>query len=277
MGFDTRLSNVFVLLEGSARLYKMTREYLPQIPKRVFDELWDNRFWPFIFKPLIKQAETGKLPPTGPWVSTEIGRVETVQKGEQKERNIMRAFTSNPIVKTLKGMAWGRGGTEDSPGKPEIIKVRPSDFSKQTQEYFMRRNFGNIEIKVRDDWRRTFLQRKIAWSAIPGHNKPVILAETDDGLELLEGWHRAMATLLLGLLLSLEAKFPRYPKFTIVKAVLLSPMAAEQLLKAYEAGLIPGINKQSLEKVESYGDWDFDDWKDVPLLAYVGRTSRVAV
>lgn len=274
MDFDNKLTSAFVLNEGSARLYKMAREHLSHLPKRVFDELWDNSFWPTMFQPWIRQAKTGSLPTTGPWVSTD--QPERAFP-EQQDRSIMQAFKGSPAVKHLKSISWGKGGTEERPGKPEIVKVNPNDFTDETQDYFKRRNFGNTEIAIREDWRRTLLQRKIAWSAVPGINKPIIVLETDDGFELLEGWHRTMAILLIGLANSLQNEFPQLNRIAIVKAVLVSPAAAKQLLTAYVAGLIPSINRQALEKVEPYADWDFDDWDLVPLTAYVGRESRVAV
>ena len=90
--------------------------------------------------------------------------------------------------------------------KPEILKnkwgkegVTPADFDEKTQWYFIDRRFGFREEKqIRNDKQRTDTQRQLATYKPEGKNEPVIVRQTNNGIQLLEGWHRTMSLLLRG-------------------------------------------------------------------------------
>lgn len=121
-------------------------------------------------------------------------------------------------------------------GEPEILKLNPADFDYKTQDYFIDRRFGFREEKqIRDDMGRTQFQRQFAVYNVLGQgtNEPIIMRQTPQGYQLLEGWHRAMAMLLVG-----------------------CPPDQFNLLKT--AG-------------GYYEDFNFAKWKKVPIKAYVAR------
>jgi hypothetical protein len=75
----------------------------------------------------------------------------------------------------------------------EVRKVSVFHFCSETQRRMRERKFGlENPYKIPNDSERMETQRK---SAVPGNNEPIIVFETPDGLELLEGWHRTMALL----------------------------------------------------------------------------------
>lgn len=82
--------------------------------------------------------------------------------------------------------------------KLKILNVNPLDFTDETVDWFIERNFGeNPEPSIPDDKKRTRLQRKFARS--DGRNEPIVVIKRKDGkYELIEGWHRTMAILRLG-------------------------------------------------------------------------------
>ena len=61
----------------------------------------------------------------------------------------------------------------------------------------IKRGIGEIPYDVPKDEMRTKLQKDIAIKDY-GKNEPVIMTEMEDGYQLYEGWHRAMAILSLG-------------------------------------------------------------------------------
>jgi len=80
----------------------------------------------------------------------------------------------------------------------KIIKVNPEDFTDNTVNAFLERNFGEIDAYlVANDKERMDIQRKLATTT--GKNEPIIVIKHKNGkYELVEGWHRVMSTLKLG-------------------------------------------------------------------------------
>lgn len=86
----------------------------------------------------------------------------------------------------------------NSDWKLEVLTVNPEDFDNNTVNTFLERGFGEINaLDVPDDEARMELQKKLAGGK--GMNEPVVVVRKEDGkYQLIEGWHRTMATLLLG-------------------------------------------------------------------------------
>lgn len=81
----------------------------------------------------------------------------------------------------------------------KIITVNISDFNTDTQKLIKKRKMGNAEISnVPKDLERMKTQKELSIEREGGLNEPVILLETEDGYDLLEGWHRTMNILSLG-------------------------------------------------------------------------------
>lgn len=82
--------------------------------------------------------------------------------------------------------------------KLRIIEVNPEDFTDNTVNAFLERNFGEIDAyMVANDKERMDTQRKLATTT--GKNEPIIVIKHKDGkYEMVEGWHRVMSTLKLG-------------------------------------------------------------------------------
>lgn len=82
--------------------------------------------------------------------------------------------------------------------KKEIVEVNFNDFNKNTQDFMSERKMGNlISSKIPNDEKRNELQKLLAIKNY-GNNEPVIMIKSDDGYELLEGWHRTMSILNIG-------------------------------------------------------------------------------
>ena len=84
------------------------------------------------------------------------------------------------------------------PWKLRIIEVNPEDFTENTINAFIEREFGNIDAyMVLNDKERMEVQRELATST--GKNEPIIVIKHENGkYELVEGWHRTMSALKLG-------------------------------------------------------------------------------
>jgi len=82
--------------------------------------------------------------------------------------------------------------------KLKVIEVNPEDFTDNTVNAFLERNFGEIDAyMVQNDKERMDVQRKLATPT--GKNEPIIVIKHKDGkYEMVEGWHRVMSTLKLG-------------------------------------------------------------------------------
>ena len=82
--------------------------------------------------------------------------------------------------------------------KLRIIEVNPEDFTENTINAFIERNFGDVDAyMVKNDKERMDVQRKLATPT--GKNEPIIVIKHKDGkYEMVEGWHRVMSTLKLG-------------------------------------------------------------------------------
>jgi hypothetical protein len=78
----------------------------------------------------------------------------------------------------------------------EVLNLSLLDFNPDTQRRILERQFGDVEFAGTDrDLERMALQREVARKVKPGDNEPIIVCETMDGWELVEGWHRTMARL----------------------------------------------------------------------------------
>jgi hypothetical protein len=82
--------------------------------------------------------------------------------------------------------------------KLSILNVNPMDFTDETLDWMIQRNFGDtVDYNIPKDKERTEYQRKIARA--DGRNEPIIVIKTKDGkYDLIEGWHRTMSILKLG-------------------------------------------------------------------------------
>lgn len=126
---------------------------------------------------------------------------------------ILKEFTSNVLCgddesyKTIMGQYHGDPipflskqiyNYLNSDWKLRIIEVNPEDFTENTINAFIERNFGEIDAyMVKDDKKRMDIQRKLATST--GKNEPIIVIKHKDGkYEMVEGWHRVMSALKLG-------------------------------------------------------------------------------
>ncbi len=109
-------------------------------------------------------------------------------------KEIIQRFNGDP--KPFLGSYWHDFFNAD--WKLEILNVNPEDFNERTINAFLDRSFGDVDAYlVPDDEERTKIQRQKAKSN--AMNEPVIIAKNKDGkYELIEGWHRTMAALLLG-------------------------------------------------------------------------------
>tara|TARA_Y100000389_G_scaffold204969_1_gene261394 strand:+ start:2554 stop:3135 length:582 start_codon:yes stop_codon:yes gene_type:complete len=84
--------------------------------------------------------------------------------------------------------------------KKKVISVNINDFTRSSQESMKSRGMGTVHMDhVPDDEKRTELQKELAAKYKGGKNEPVILIKTGGGYELLEGWHRTMSILSLGM------------------------------------------------------------------------------
>jgi hypothetical protein len=84
------------------------------------------------------------------------------------------------------------------PWKLQIIQVNPEDFTENTINAFIEREFGDVDAYlVHNDKERMDIQRKLATST--GKNEPIIVIKHKNGkYEMVEGWHRTMSALKLG-------------------------------------------------------------------------------
>jgi len=82
--------------------------------------------------------------------------------------------------------------------KKQVVEVNISDFTKNTQDFMKEREIGNLNITdIPDDEKRNKLHKNL-YIKNYGNNEPVIILDTPEGYELLEGWHRTMSILNLG-------------------------------------------------------------------------------
>lgn len=109
-------------------------------------------------------------------------------------KQIMTQFWGDPVMYI--GDYWKR--YLRGPWKLQIIEVNPMDFTDRTVRAFIQREFGEVDAyQVKDDKQRMDTQKKLATKG--GSNEPIIVEKTKNGkYDLIEGWHRTMATLLLG-------------------------------------------------------------------------------
>lgn len=76
-----------------------------------------------------------------------------------------------------------------------VLTLRLADFTEETQSIMVQREFGNVQWRgISRDVERTGEQaERLKDMTKPGMNEPVILVKTNEGYDLLEGWHRTMA------------------------------------------------------------------------------------
>lgn len=126
---------------------------------------------------------------------------------------ILREFTNNTLCgdkgtfKTIMNQFYGDPipfigkmtyNYLKGPWKLQIIQVNPEDFTENTINAFIEREFGDIDAyMVLNDKERMEIQRELATST--GKNEPIIVIKDENGkYELIEGWHRTMSALKLG-------------------------------------------------------------------------------
>ena len=109
-------------------------------------------------------------------------------------RTIMRQYHGNPIF-FLSEMTYNY---LKGPWKLQIIRVNPEDFTENTINAFIEREFGDVDsYLVKNDKERMDIQRELATST--AKNEPIIVIKHENGkYELIEGWHRTMSALKLG-------------------------------------------------------------------------------
>lgn len=97
----------------------------------------------------------------------------------------------------LKNIQWTQSQILSSSfGRPGVT---PNNFTERTKTYFLHRRFGFREEKqIRNDSERMNVQNRLMKTRPEGTNEPVIVIQTPQGYELLEGWHRMMNYLLRG-------------------------------------------------------------------------------
>jgi hypothetical protein len=106
---------------------------------------------------------------------------------------VLKQYNGDPLPSM--GNYWHK--FLNGPWKLEILNVNPEDFSETTIKAFLERDFGNINAYlVPNDEERTMKQREVV--KINAMNEPIIVVKKDKKYELIEGWHRTMAALLLG-------------------------------------------------------------------------------
>lgn len=104
-------------------------------------------------------------------------------------------YKHNGDTKSMLGSYWI--DFLESDWKLKILNVNPEDFNEKTINAFLERDFGNINsYLVPDDLERTKIQKRLAKN--DGMNEPIIVIKKNGKYEVIEGWHRTMAILLLG-------------------------------------------------------------------------------
>jgi hypothetical protein len=117
----------------------------------------------------------------------------TFMKSPQNMKEVIKKYDGDPVP--FLGNYWH--DFFNSSWKLEILNVNPEDFSDTTVNGFLDRAFGDEDAYlVPDDKERTKIQRQKAKN--DATNEPVIVVKKDGKYELIEGWHRTMAALLLG-------------------------------------------------------------------------------
>lgn len=134
-----------------------------------------------------------EFPNTPEYVLNEF--VVNVLCGDKESfRTIMSQYHGDPIP-FLSKMIYNYLGSD---WKLKVIEVNPEDFTDNTVNAFIERNFGEIDAyMVPNDKERMEIQRKLA--SPTGKNEPIIVIKHKDGkYEMVEGWHRVMSALKLG-------------------------------------------------------------------------------
>ena len=113
---------------------------------------------------------------------------------DESFRTIMGQYHGDPIPFLSKKIYDYLNGN----WKLKVIEVNPEDFTDNTVNAFLERNFGEVDAyMVQNDKERMDVQRKLATPT--GKNEPIIVIKHKDGkYEMVEGWHRVMSTLKLG-------------------------------------------------------------------------------
>jgi hypothetical protein len=117
-----------------------------------------------------------------------------IVKNSRYTMNPVRVLTSNwhsepeseELVELLNGK-WER----------KILNVTFADFSLETQQMFLDREFGHLNPHdvPRDKERLEYQLKNLK---ADGLNEPIVVAESSTGYDLYEGFHRTMALLQLG-------------------------------------------------------------------------------
>jgi len=164
--------------KGLKRLFD--KEY-PDLPKYVKNDLYNNRV-AYTMRRLTND-DSDELAPT---VSMTGGG----SSGYSRTRN---SDIPSDSASRIFGAAPFRNFNFDD--KPVIINVSPLDFNENCLNIFLSRLFGfKPDNRIRNDDERSITQRKKISSGT--NEEPIIVTIDGDKYNLLEGWHRTMASLV---------------------------------------------------------------------------------
>ncbi len=138
--------------------------------------------------------------------NTRVGHAMNRQVGQGGQNTDRPAETPNsdfpatkPPAQMSPSQIMDRAGFRKDKWQQQVLQLSPADFNEKTQWHFIDRRFGfREEAQIRNDKQRTEFQRQAIAYKEPGTNEPVIMRKTNQGYELLEGWHRTMSLLLTG-------------------------------------------------------------------------------
>jgi hypothetical protein len=174
MNFKEWLELNEVRFKGLRRMFD--KEH-PDMPKYVKNDLYNNRV-AFTMKRLM--GDQGNVPTIGMGGSSGYNRTSSDK------------IPSDSASRIFNGASFKDHKFEQT---PIIINVSPLDFNEKCLRIMMKRLFGyQPEKHIRDDEERSERQRDNV-SSEP--QEPIIVIKGKDGkYELLEGWHRTMASLV---------------------------------------------------------------------------------
>jgi len=165
-------------------LMRQFRQEHPTMPRYVQNDLYSNRVG-YAFGKLLGQQQA-QAPTAG---------MDSIQTKPTSSRGNLPSTVMK--LAGMKNIQWSQQSEplQGSSGQG----VTPADFTKKTVNYFVHRKFGiRVEKQIRNDAERMTKQKEIMMKRGQGGNEPVIVIQTKEGFELLEGWHRTMNYLMSG-------------------------------------------------------------------------------
>ncbi len=156
-------------------LYKLFRNTFPNLPEHVANDIY-NQTSPGTNDTIVKAIKQGE-DPKNVFLNYYSGSAFNFIK--DPGTNLTPEQMKNVLLKGI----W----------KQKILNVNPADFSEQSRNRMVKRNFG-----INPDEDPTRIQRQQAKAKGDGSNEPVIIIQTSNGFTLWEGFHRTMSILALG-------------------------------------------------------------------------------